>query len=176
MGSGSLFLFRQSQGQTTTVKMTEKSLSSQLSTLSESWNLTNSDRVLSIESPSNEFFICGVLAPIFSGADLFLLPPALAKQSPEVWARISERHQVTRLICRAREFSWATQAAPDINLDLSLIDSVILVDGRHPTCLNYATNAAYSLKERYKFKPETLKGIVWSDCGGVIGKGRNYIF
>ena len=73
------------------------------------------------------------------------------------------------LICRAREFSWATQAATDIEMTLSHLSDIFLLDGRQPTCLNYATTAAYTLGERFKLNPTVLRGIVWSDIGGVVG-------
>ena len=43
------------------------------------------------------------------GCETFILPPQITKQSPEVWARIVERHKISCLISRAREFSLATQ-------------------------------------------------------------------
>ena len=169
ISTGCILLFRHNDGQTTTVKVTQKSLSIQLSSMIEHWKLSSRERILSVESVSNEFLICGVFLPLYFGGDVFLLPPQLAKQSPEVWGRIVERHSITSIFCRAREFSWATQAAGEVELDLSNIRNVFLLDGRQPTCLNYATTASYTLHDRFKLNPTSVKGIVWSDTGGAIG-------
>ena len=95
MSSGSILLFRQSEGQTTTVKISQRSLSNQLGTLVTHWNLSSDERLMSIESSSSEFLIVGVILPLYLGCDWFLLPPQLAKQSPEVWGRIVQRHAIS---------------------------------------------------------------------------------
>ena len=57
----------------------------------------------------------------------------------------------------------------DTNLDLSSLKNVFLLDGKNPTCLNYASTAATCLNKRFKIPSDCIKGIVWSEIGGVIG-------
>jgi hypothetical protein len=76
----SILLFRHLEGQTTTVKISQPSLSIQLATLAEHWCLNSQEKVLAIESSLNEFLICGIFLPLYLGSDLFILPPQLAKQ------------------------------------------------------------------------------------------------
>ena len=78
------------------------------------------------------------------GCDTFILPPEITKQSPEVWARIVDRHKITCLLTRAREFSWATQThdyAKDV-FSLKSLSNVILL-GR--VCFNSALSVLRSL-------------------------------
>lgn len=143
-------------------------LANQLTSLAESLDISSSDRVMSLESNSNSYIIYGILLPFYIGCDTFLLPPQITKQSPEVWSRIVERHKITCLISRAREFSWATQIQ-GCDISLKCLENVILLDGRQMTSLSYAQSASLALAERLELDPRCVKSLITSDLGGAIG-------
>ena len=76
------------------VQTSQSALASQLVALSTSLDLKSGEKVLALESPSSSFIINGVLLPLYLGCDLFILPAQVTKQSPEVWPRIVEKHNI----------------------------------------------------------------------------------
>ena len=170
VSSGKLLMFRRSAGQITTITTTQESLSAQLNLMAHTTGLNSNSRVLSLESHSNEFLVTGVLLPLFVGCELFILPPNLAKQSPEVWCRIADRQGISDIFCRAREFSWASATDLAFQCDLTNLKAINLIDGRQPTCLNYAVSACYKIRRRISIEPEAIFGIIWSDTAGFLGR------
>ena len=80
------------------VQTSQSSLASQLVALSASLELKSGEKVLALESPSSSFIINGTLLPLYLGCDLFILPAQVTKQSPEVWPRIVEKHNIQELL------------------------------------------------------------------------------